>query len=57
MLKDELGICLQNKKEEYFMSSNPKCPQCGFVSHPVSSDGKTVTYVCERCGCVFKEKK
>lgn len=39
------------------MANNPKCPQCGFVSHIASEDGKTVTYVCERCGCVFKEKK
>lgn len=34
---------------------NKTCPKCGFVAHPASSnDGKTWTYVCERCGCVFK---
>ena len=34
---------------------NPKCPQCGFVTHPVSSDGTKVTYACERCGHLFKK--
>lgn len=33
------------------------CPACGFTAHPVCSDGVTVTYCCERCGAIFKEKK
>lgn len=36
------------------MADSSKCPSCGFVAHPASSDGKTVTYVCERCKTVFK---
>lgn len=32
-----------------------KCPFCGFISHVVSSDRVTVTYVCEKCKAVFKK--
>lgn len=40
------------------MINNPKCPHCGFVSHPTySNDGKTVYYVCEKCKAVFKVNK
>lgn len=39
------------------MASNPKCPYCGFVSHPSHSDGKTVSYVCERCKSIFTVSK
>ena len=39
------------------MADSPKCPYCGFVSHMVSSDEKTVAYVCERGSCkkIFHE--
>ena len=33
------------------------CPACGFQAHMASSDGKTITYVCERCKTVFKVEK
>ena len=39
------------------MAANEKCPKCGFIAHMASSDGKTITYVCERCGAVFSVKK
>ena len=35
------------------MSEKTTCPSCGFIAHAASSDGKNVTYVCERCRTVF----
>lgn len=32
-----------------------KCPFCGFIAHLASSDGKTITYVCEKCKAIIKK--
>ncbi len=36
---------------------NLKCPQCGFTVHLAWADGKYASYVCEKCGYIFKTKR
>jgi len=36
---------------------HPLCPNCKFVTHPTHNDENTITYICERCGTIFKVKK
>lgn len=49
---------LEGRKEVVDMAENPKCPFCGFTSHPSNSnDGKTISYICERCKEIFTVKK
>ena len=34
-----------------------RCPNCGFVGHPIWSDGAVTRYQCERCGAIYTVRK